>query len=63
MTELSIQIVFLARMRELQSSGRAGEESGRARSKRLDHKATGARRPGQKEHGDKLGEERWCYLR
>ena len=42
---LSIQIVFLASRRELQSSGRAGELSGSARSKRLDHRATGARRP------------------
>ena len=46
MFALSIQKVFLARMRELQSSGRAGELSGRPRSRRLDHKVTGARRPG-----------------
>ena len=42
---LSIQMVFLARRRELQSSGREGELSGSPRSRRLDHRATGARRP------------------
>ena len=46
MFALSIHMVFLAKMRELQSSGLAGELSGSPRSKRLDHKATGARRPG-----------------
>ena len=46
MLALRIQMVFLVRMSELQSSARSGELSGRARSKRLDHKATGARRPG-----------------
>ena len=49
MLALSIQTVFLARISELQSTARSGELSGRPRSKRLDHKATGARRPGGEE--------------